>query len=1108
MRNRKSVKSKETVVAGTRGFKIYRKKGPVIKVFFLIILFLLLSGSITLFLIYQQVSGEAKERIEKGAIQSIIFSESPVYFDNGEDIIGVFFDKTHRKYIEYQDVPSLFIKAIVASEDQNFFHHSGFDLKGILRALVTNLRAGKVVQGGSTITQQTAKNIFKREKRSYRAKLKELMQALLLEQRYTKEEILEMYVNQFFVTGFGSGLEIAARYFFDKDAQDLDLGECAFVAGSVKGPYLYNPFTKKTQAEKSQALHLAKARKNYVLRKMMNLHFITDEIYRKEVQREVPFQEGTVTYRLNVILDYIRDQLESEFFRSILSDQGVNNIATSGIKIFTSVNKEIQEQALASMRTHLPVLDLHISGYPRNLLQQRYEKYIGDLRGKPGWNLPILCRITHVDRNPERPALVVAWKNGGGIIDYEGFRAVGEAWLKSRIGVWAVFGAAHVNDFFDSFRVGDLIPVQWEANGDSENGARLRLTHLPELEGGIVVLQEGKIKAMVGGFWDRFFNRSAHAKRQLGSIFKTYVFTAALQLKWSCLDAIMNGRDFYTFETTHYDPRPDHEPKADPVSMAWAGAKSENLAAVWLLYHLTDRLNQDEFRQVVEKLSLNRGKAETYQEYVQRIRDRMGVVVDKEAIMEAAFEAARKEIEPDLIFDGKEKVLTNLRRLHYTIDGKGLDPKEPRTWDIYRFSFQGLQSLNFELKEQYGAIRMALRPGSTPIRSPGDKRLDQLAHKFYLFLQGPDAQEIAYMSTPPPEKSKADFIPMAPEWLEDRLEESRVEDVWIEGVLSSGLVDLLQSRMKVHYERLIKHKRYEPEILFKIRDFITLVNLTYVVELCREMGISTKLDPVLSFPLGANAISIMEAALTYHVLMTGNRYPSGQGRDPGMVPAIMKILDREGEIIWEYIPDPVPVLSKEISGSVSEILRLVMTEGTGKKAKEAIKVIKTIGEESIQIPIPTFGKTGTANRFTNSSFIGFIPGKGDGSSFDMERGYVIASYVGYDDNRPMKGEHVAIYGASGALPLWIDTANAIVNLKEYSEDLVAAELVFEMDPSPHIPGNSFRPVPVDKHSGLPLEKTDSGPSPMIYALSGTNGEIGNARRLFQPISSGLYGQEN
>ena len=113
-------------------------------------------------------------------------------------------------------------------------------------------------RGGSTITQQTAKNVFRREtRRSYKAKFKELIQAFLLERRYSKEEILEMYANQFFVTGYGKGLGIASQYFFAKDARDLDLVEAAFIAGSLKGPNRYNPFIKTGEKEKQRALKLA-----------------------------------------------------------------------------------------------------------------------------------------------------------------------------------------------------------------------------------------------------------------------------------------------------------------------------------------------------------------------------------------------------------------------------------------------------------------------------------------------------------------------------------------------------------------------------------------------------------------------------------------------------------------------------------------------------------------------------------------------------------------------------------------------------------------------------------------------------------------------------------
>ncbi len=316
-----------------------------------------------LIVIYLQVSHEANANIERGAIDNILFSESPVYYDDQVTPIGVYFEKIHSKYILYKDIPEIYIKALIASEDVDFFKHPGFDMSAILRAFIANCRAGKIVQGGSTITQQTVKNIFMRKKRSYTSKLKEIMQALLLEKMYSKEEILEMYVNQFFVTGFGKGLMIAAEYFFDKDARDLDLVESAFIAGMIKGPDKYNPFTKKTDDEKKEALRIAKIRKDYVLKNMRRQNFITEDQYLEARDREVPFKEGKVTYRLNVILDYIREQLESDYFKEILHEQGVDNIATSGIKIYTSISKEIQEGALDSIRKQLPLLDIQLTGY-------------------------------------------------------------------------------------------------------------------------------------------------------------------------------------------------------------------------------------------------------------------------------------------------------------------------------------------------------------------------------------------------------------------------------------------------------------------------------------------------------------------------------------------------------------------------------------------------------------------------------------------------------------------------------------------------------------------------------------------------------------------------
>ena len=435
----------------------------------------------------------------------MINSESPVYYSDGQTPIGVFFEKTHSKYINYNDIPKTFIKALVAAEDKNFFHHWGFDPKAIARAFVANFKSGRVVQGGSTLTQQTAKNVFKREKRSYRTKIHEMFQAFLLEREYTKEEILEMYTNQFFVNGYGKGLRIAAQYFFDKDPRDLDLVEAAFIVGSVKGPNKYNPFIKKTLSEKEKAKRLGKARKDYVLNKMLAQNYISSVEWAAAKERPVPFKEGRITYRLNVILDYVRNQLESSYFQEILQEQGVDNIATSGISIYTSVDQDIQNAALMSLRKHLPRMDVSLTGIAPSKTLSRWKGPLKEsaISSNPG--LPFLARVTEIHKGPENPGLRVAWQNGEAFIGFDGLKPIGETWQKGKKGPWATFKKEHVRVLLDTMEAGDLVPVQiFTVDSDppgEEQVEKLVLSAVPELEGGVVTLHQGMIKAMVGGFF-------------------------------------------------------------------------------------------------------------------------------------------------------------------------------------------------------------------------------------------------------------------------------------------------------------------------------------------------------------------------------------------------------------------------------------------------------------------------------------------------------------------------------------------------------------------------------------------------------------------------------
>ncbi|MBW1999467.1 MAG: transglycosylase domain-containing protein [Deltaproteobacteria bacterium] len=1066
----------------------------IVKVFIITftLLLVLLAGLSAV--VYLRVSRDTAARIERGAINNIIFSESPVYYDDGVSVIGVFFDKTHRKYIDYGGIPPIFIKALIAAEDKNFFQHHGFDPKAILRAMIANIKAGKVVQGGSTITQQTAKNIFKRERRSLKAKIKELVQAILLERKYSKEEILEMYVNQFFVTGFGRGLRIASRYFFDKEARDLDLVEAAFIAGSVKGPSRYNPFIKKTPLERERAMRLAKKRKDYVLRNMFNMGMISEDEYLDAREREVPFKQGRITYKLNVVLDYVRDQLESDFFRSVLEEEGISNIATSGIRIYTSIDREIQDGALRSMRSHLPILDVKISGYTQNALRAD-EQYPGRSFRKSPDGLPFLSRVTHINPDPNNPYMVVSWEDGGGVVDYEGLKTMGRAWTVWKHGQGARFGREKAVEFLRQFQVGDLVAVRTaERESGRNSGKHLELSKIPELEGGIVVLNNGMIKAMVGGFFNRFFNRAVDAKRQLGSIFKTLVFTAALKLKWNNLDPLYNVRDLFPFESTYYFPAPDHEPRAEKVSLAWAGADSENLATVWLLYHLSDRLNMAEFRRVVESVGLNRREGETYEAYVRRIRDHYGVVVNRNSIMEAAFEEAKKILEPDVIFEEDEELMENLRRLHFKINPELIDLNNPEEARISRLDFYRLRQVNAEMMRKVQSV----------MEDP-DQLDPKVLEGFYHILESPGAPPRVVYTTEGKtgEGGSAPWMPIPVRVLRETLGGIDPGAIWIENVLPSKYLELLDNHTNRLFQRMANLRKYDAQLLYRIRDFKTLVNLHFVIQLARDMGITTPLDPVLSFPLGANSISILDAALAYHTIMTGKIYPLGNSLTPDLVPLITRIVDRDGEVIWQYRPRPRRVLPQVVSAQVTEILRLVVTKGTGRRARDAVRIAFDIEGEQVSSPIQSYGKTGTADRLINSSFVGYIPGpKGDTGQLDLGSGYVIASYVGFDDNRPMKGERIAIYGASGALPLWIDTANTIANSSEYKEHLQAADFIFGSSPMSPVGSREMQAVAVSQISGLPLRRqvgtgTESRFRVLSYATITANGSV-KLERLFDP----------
>ena len=252
-----------------------------------------------------------------------------------------------RILIRYQDAPELLIKTLLAVEDRSFFEHNGIVPQAILRALMANIRAGRRVQGGSTLTQQLVKNFFLTQEKSLWRKFNEAIMALLLEWHYSKEEILEAYMNEIYLGQDGKraihGFGLASQFYFEKPLEALDVGEMAFLVGVVKGPSRYEPRRSPV---------LAQQRRNVVLRVLLEENMIDEQQMTQEMESPV----GVTRYRPNGVspypgfLELVKRQLKSEYRDEDLSG--------SGFRIFTTLDPQVQQEAESVVAVQLLKLEL------------------------------------------------------------------------------------------------------------------------------------------------------------------------------------------------------------------------------------------------------------------------------------------------------------------------------------------------------------------------------------------------------------------------------------------------------------------------------------------------------------------------------------------------------------------------------------------------------------------------------------------------------------------------------------------------------------------------------------------------------------------------------
>lgn len=261
-------------------------------------------------------------------------SLSTAVYDINNTQISQFYSEK-RTIVRLSDIPIHLQNAVMAKEDPRFYQHNGFDVKGILRAAVNNTLHGKVVEGGSTITQQLATSIFLTRERRFTRKIKELILSLQIEKYYTKQEILELYFNQIYLGNGAYGVEAAARSYFGKHSNELNLEECAMIAALPQAPSRYDPYKN---------YDLAKEKRDIVIQKMAQHGYISDQ------EKEIAIASPIALSRVEVqnapyFVEYIRQQLEAKYGSSV--------IYKSGLRVYTTLDMEMQASAQLVFNEHM-----------------------------------------------------------------------------------------------------------------------------------------------------------------------------------------------------------------------------------------------------------------------------------------------------------------------------------------------------------------------------------------------------------------------------------------------------------------------------------------------------------------------------------------------------------------------------------------------------------------------------------------------------------------------------------------------------------------------------------------------------------------------------------
>ncbi|WP_120501622.1 penicillin-binding protein 1A [Roseovarius sp. EL26] len=442
---------------------------------------------------------------------------------SGEGRIIDEFARERRLFTPAEDIPDLVKQAFISAEDKNFYHHSGYDARGIAAAIFDAAKSrGKDVRGASTITQQVMKNFLLSGERKIERKIKEIILATRIEETLNKEDILELYMNEIFLGQNSYGVTAAAQTYFNKALTELAPHEAAFLASMPKAPSDYHPVRQKERLQ---------TRRDFVLREMRQNGYISQEEYDIEVAQPLrSVQNGDfIAYRATLPP---RDYFTDEIRRQLSEDFGEGEFFSGGLNVRATIDPQMQINGAAALRRQL----------------EKYDRGRGQWRGtgktlpaealtsEDNWRAALseLRVARDVDQGGKwHPAVVLEIQDQQMRLGIEGVDSTdAEPSIVPRDDIgWLP------KDFHNTFEVGDVVHVRRMVSDDDGSFVRWTLRQVPQVQGGFVAMDvnSGRVIAMQGGFsyQNSVFNRATQAKRQPGSSFKPFVYAAALDSGYS-----------------------------------------------------------------------------------------------------------------------------------------------------------------------------------------------------------------------------------------------------------------------------------------------------------------------------------------------------------------------------------------------------------------------------------------------------------------------------------------------------------------------------------------------------------------------------------------------